>query len=292
MADGVLRALIDGDLMVCVAVVTEAAREARARHHLHSVSASLLGQGLAGGVLLGSLQKSDSRINLQVECDGPLAGFFVDATSTGDCRGYAKNPALEIELGEGPFRWRAALGNSGFLSVLRDIGDEFYRSSVQLEAMDVAGDLDRYFEISDQVATKVAIDVRHDDGEALGAVAGVLVQSLPKGDLKSLQAIGERLRGGLTQALAQGPEVTPRGLLEALFPRATPVIEYPVAFRCTCSRERVMRTMLSLGAKELQEIVDTMGSTAVTCQFCGTRREITLVDLFDLLAQLGVTQPN
>jgi molecular chaperone Hsp33 len=292
MADGVVRALIDGDLMVCVAVVTDAAREARTRHRLQSVSASLLGQGLAGGLLLGSLQKSDSRINLQVECDGPLAGFFVDANSTGDCRGYAKNPALEVELGEGPFRWRAALGNSGFLSVLRDIGKEFYRSSVQLEAMNVGGDLERYFAISDQVPTKVAIDVRHDPGEALGALAGVLVQALPKGDLARLEVIGVRLPGDLTRALDHEAAVTPRGLLEALFPGASPIIEYPVAFRCTCSRERVMRTMLSLGAKELQEIVDTMGSTAVTCQFCGTRREITLVDLFDLLAQLGVTQPN
>jgi molecular chaperone Hsp33 len=69
-------------------------------------------------------------------------------------------------------------------------------------------------------------------------------------------------------------------------------MEYPVAFRCTCSRERVLRTMLSLGAAELQDIVDTMGSTAVTCQFCATKREVSLGDLFDLLAQLGVTQPN
>ncbi len=292
MADGVVRALIEGNLLVSLTVVTEAAREARARHKLQSVSASLLGQGLAGGVLLGSLQKSESRINLQVECDGPLAGFFVDATAGGDCRGYAKNPGLEIELGEGPFRWRAALGNSGFLSVLRDVGEEFYRSSVQLEAMSVAGDLDRYFAISDQVPTRVAIDVRHDAAEVLGAVAGVLVQSLPQGDVKALETIGQTLSTRLTQALQHQPEATPLGLLAELFPGAEPTIEYPVAFRCTCSRERVMRTMLSLGAAELQDIVDTMGSTAVTCQFCATKREITLGDLFDLLAQLGVTQPN
>jgi molecular chaperone Hsp33 len=292
MADGVIRALIEGNLLVSLTVVTEAAREARARHQLRSVSASLLGQGLAGGVLLGSLQKSESRINLQVECDGPLAGFFVDATATGDCRGYVKNPSLQIELGEGPFRWRAALGNSGFLSVLRDVGEEFYRSSVQLEAMSVPGDLDRYFAISDQVPTTVAIDVRHDAGEVLGAVAGVLVQSLPQGDLKALDELGQTLSARLTQALHHQPDATPRGLLAELFPGVEPTIEYPVAFRCTCSRERVMRTMLSLGAAELQDIVDTMGSTAVTCQFCATKREITLGDLFDLLAQLGVTQPN
>jgi molecular chaperone Hsp33 len=292
MADGVIRALLDGNLLVSLAVVTEAAREARARHRLQSVSASLLGQGLAGGVLLGSLQKSESRINLQVECDGPLAGFFVDATATGDCRGYAKNPGLQIELGEGPFRWRAALGNSGFLSVLRDVGHEFYRSSVQLEAMNVAGDLERYFAISDQVPTKVAIDVRHDAGEALGAVVGVLVQSLPNGELKALEDLGHELSARLTQALQHQADATPQGLLGELFPGVEPTMEYPVAFRCTCSRERVLRTMLSLGAAELQDIVDTMGSTAVTCQFCATKREVSLGDLFDLLAQLGVTQPN
>jgi molecular chaperone Hsp33 len=292
MADGVVRGVLPANLKVSLALVTDTAREARARHHLERVSASLLAQGLVGGVLLASLQKGDSRTNLQLECDGPLKGFFVDAGSEGDCRGYAKNPTLDVELGEGPFRWRAALGNSGFLSVLRDLGTEYYRSSVELTAMDVAEDLNHYFTLSDQVLTKVAIEVRQVGDEPLGLVAGVLVQLLPDGDRQALEELSGRLASGLGLALAAQGTQGPGALFAHLFPGVPPMVEYPVAFRCSCSRERALKTIASLGKPEVQHIVDTMGSTAVTCHFCGTKHEVTLIDLLRLLDELGAEPPR
>ena len=292
MADGVIRALLPSNLKVSIAVVTDTAREARARHRLERVSASLLAQGLAGGVLMASLQKGDGRVNLQLECDGPFRGFFVDAGAGGDCRGYAKNPGLDVELAEGPFHWRAALGNSGFLSVLRDLGTEYYRSSVELTAMDVAQDLNRYFALSDQVPTRVAIDVRRAGEEALGVVAGVLVQALPDAEANALEAQGEHLPARLTEALNHEGTMSPRSLLSLLFPGVEAVAEYPVGFRCSCSRERALKTIASLGKTEVQHIVDTLGSTAVTCHFCATKHEVTLVDLLRLLDELGVDRPR
>jgi molecular chaperone Hsp33 len=287
MADGVARALLNGNLTVSVALITDTAREARRRHALAPVSASLVAQGLAGGVLLASLQKNDSRINLQLECDGPFGGFFVDASSTGTVRAYAKNTLVDLELGEGPFRWRGALGNKGFLSVLRDIGPEFYRSSVELLAMNVAEDLTRYFAISDQVPTCVAIELHRLGDEGLGSVAGVVVQALPDAVPGALDQVAKTLAASLTQAIA-AEQPNASALLTALFPTATPLVEVPVVFACTCSKARVLRTLASLGATEIQDIVDTMGSTAVTCHFCGTRHEVTLIDLFALLEELGV----
>lgn len=292
MTDGVVRALLPANLKVSLAVVTDTARDARARHRLERVSATLLAQGFAGGVLMASLQKGDGRINLQLECDGPLKGFFVDAGAEGDCRGYVKNPGLDVELGEGPFRWRAALGNAGFLSVLRDLGTEYYRSSVELKAMDLAADLNHYFAASDQVSTRVAIEVRRVGTEPLGLVAGVLVQLLPDGDPKALEAVGDRLVRGLGQALSAHGVESPRALLAHVFPGVEPLAEYPVAFRCSCSRERALKTIASLGKVEVQHIVDTMGSTAVTCHFCGTKHEVALADLLRLLDELGVERPR
>ncbi len=282
------RALIPGSgLQVSLAVTTHAAREARERHGLKPASAALLAQGLTGGVLLASLQKGEARINLQLQCDGPFSGLFVDAGAAGDVRGYARNPGLEVELGEGAFRWRAALGNAGLLSVLRELGTEYYRSSVELVAMDLAQDLNHYFETSDQVPTRVALDQRRDGEEGLGLVAGVLVQALPEGDVQALERLGTTLAERLGAAVQGGGAATARELLAAVLPQAAFTHEYPVAFRCSCSRERVLRTLASLGRAELQEIVDTLGSTAVTCQFCAARHEVTLPDLLALIDQLG-----
>jgi molecular chaperone Hsp33 len=289
MADGVVRALMQGNLKVIVVVATDTARDARRRHQLKQAAAALLAQGLTGGLLMASLQKGDSRVNLQVECDGPLRGFFVDASASGDCRGYAKNVDVDLEL-DGPFQWRAALGNSGFLSVLRDIGVEYYRSSVQLEAMDVAKDLDHYFVASEQVPTRIALEVLRVGEERLGVVAGVLLQALPDGDRQLLHQLGDGLALRLGQAVQAGAGQSPRDLLAHLFPGVEVLLELPVCFSCTCSKERVLRTLRSLGVRELQDIVDTMGSTAVTCQFCGTKHEVDLLDLMQLLEELGVPQ--
>jgi molecular chaperone Hsp33 len=291
MADAIVRALLeDSNLKVSVAVLTETARDGRRRHHLKAASASLFAQGLLGGALMASLQKGESRINLQLECDGPMRGFFVDAAANGDVRGYVKNPDVDMVLSEGVFQWRAALGNSGFISVLRDVGGEYYRSSVELVSMRLSDDLNYYFKTSDQVATRVALTVQREGTEDLGRVAGVLVQAMPDADVAALERIGRDLETKLHDAAAKLEQLEARALMGELFPGVPVLIETPVRFTCTCSRERALATVENLGVDEVQHVVDTLGSTAVTCQFCGTKHEISLPDLWAMLERLGRPQ--
>jgi molecular chaperone Hsp33 len=133
------------------------------------------------------------------------------------------------------------------------------------------------------VATRVALETRRQGDEGLALVAGVLVQALPDGDLAALEQLGARLDQDLAEAVRAEAVPSGRELLAAVVPTAEFTHDYPVSFRCTCSKERVLQTLLSLGRSELQDIVDTQGSTAVTCQFCATRHEVTLVDLLKLL---------
>ncbi len=186
MADELVSGLLkESDLRVVLVTATGLARRARELHRSAPGSALLMAQGLTAGALMGSLQKSEARINIQLECDGPLRGLFVDADSTGMLRGYVKNPLVSHLGGEGAYHWRPALGNKGFLSVLRDLGGgEYYRSSVELERFDLAKDLERYFTISDQVPSRVYLTVLpEEEGEPLGRVAGLLLQPLPDGDM-------------------------------------------------------------------------------------------------------------
>lgn len=289
--DGVVRALLpEARLRVAVVVCTAAARTARRLHHLRPVSAALLGQGLAAGALLAALTKDEGRLNLQLECDGPLRGLFVDASGRGELRGYVKNPGVDLE-GTGAFRWRPALGNSGFLSVLKDPGHgEPYRSSVQLTAHSLAADLNHYFELSDQVATHVGLEVRADAEEPLGAVAGVLLQALPDGDLAELRRRAEGLDAALASALAARPRGA-RALLQALFPGAEVLAAGPAVWRCACSKQRVLDAIGSLGRAEVQAILDEQGQAAVECQFCRTRHVATRADLEQLLAAAKPPRP-
>lgn len=284
--DARVRALwADKGLTATAVVVTQAAREGQRLHGLHDVSAMLLGQALAAGALLASLQKDQTRVNLQLECDGPLRGLFVDAGEDGGLRGYVKNPYLDVEGNLGPHRWRPALGNSGFLSVLKDLGQtEFYRSSVQLAAMDPAVDLAHYFATSEQVATRVALAVVRAPPEPLGAVAGVVIQALPDGDAAALEALGATLTEQLA-AHAVGTDAA--GLVTRLLPQFAVLKTTPIAWRCTCSKERVLNALGALGVEDLKDLLATRGGAAASCQFCGKRHEASADELRALIAQAG-----
>lgn len=285
-SDVVLKGLLEAtNLSVCVAVVSQVAHEARRRHGLQPVSAALLAQAFAGAAVMAALQKGNSRINLQLECDGALRGLFVDVGVDGSMRGYVKNPLVDVELGES-FRWRAALGNSGFLSVLRDQGGEYYRSSVELTAFELGGDLNRYFEISDQVKTQVAVAVAPRGAEPLGLVAAVLVQAMPQGDVAALERLGRTLQASLDAAVQDDSVDGADALFSRLFPGLVVSQRTPARFQCTCSREKTLSLLASMGKAEIQDIIDTTASTAVTCHFCATKYEVSFPDLLELLEQL------
>ncbi len=295
MIDEAVRALGPGnELNISVVVVTRAAREARRLHLLRATSASLLGRALAGAALLATLQKGKAtHLNLQLECDGPLRGLLVDASTDGSLRGYVKNPLLDVEGFEGPSRFRPAFGNQGFLSVLRDTGDgEFYRSSVELMAMDLSLDLGHYFETSDQVATRLAISVEAVRGEPLGGVAGVLVQALPDTDPGRLDAFAANLQERLDLVLRAEPSATAAQVMRGLFGdgqyEVTSTTE--LAWRCPCSKDRVLNALVVMGVEELTDILEKDGQASATCQFCGRRHIADADDLRALIAHVTATE--
>lgn len=270
---------------VCV-VATEAARHARDVHHALEASAALLAQGLTAAQLLSSLKagKFAPRVNLQLECDGPLRGLYADADGAGGVRGYIKNPLVDIVSSDPQLRWRPALGNAGFLSVLRDLGEgEHFRSSVELVSFDLSSDLTHFFELSEQLPTRVGLSVVGEKDEPLGKVAGLVVQALPDADLRALTDVGERLSGGaLAQALVRFESAT--DVLRAVLPDAVETSRGAVAYRCTCSQERVLQAFAAMGRAEIEKILAEEGKSEATCQFCGKKYQATQAELKALLA--------
>ncbi|WNG33782.1 Hsp33 family molecular chaperone HslO [Archangium violaceum] len=295
MADELVSGLLkETDLRVVLVTTSELVRKARELHRSATASASLMAQGLTAGALLASLQKSDSRVNLQLECDGPLRGLFVDADTAGVLRGYAKNPLVTHVGSEGEYHWRPALGNKGFLSVLRDLGGgEYYRSAVELESFDLAGDLERYFTISDQLPTRVYLTVlptqANGTEEPLGLVAGMLLQPLPNGDQDAFRALGDRLTRDFEPAVRAHAGQGATALLKSLVsqPDLEVMSRYPVSFTCSCSKDRVKRALLSMGRAELEDILAKEGQAEADCHFCTTHYVVTGEEIREILAGMA-----
>lgn len=295
MGDEVVMGLLqEANLRVVSVVSTGVAREAATRHKTRSAASVILGEALTAGALLAALhlQKEGAKVNVQIECDGSLRGLFVEGDAQGTLRGYVKNPLCDLEGAPGTYRWRPALGNSGYLSVLRDPGrGEYQRSAVQLEAFEVASDLERFFAASEQIPTAVGLVTVSTDENLLQAVGGFLVQALPGGSVDEMARLREALRGGsLAEALkAEGESPSAWGLLSRLCGGEAAVevmSRYPIRWHCPCSRERVIRALLTLGPAELRDMVEKEGKAEASCHFCNEEYVLDANELNGLVARL------
>lgn len=286
--DRVCRGLVPNlGLRVVFARVGDTARMSRVLHGLYPTSARLFAEALAAGALLGALQKDENRVNLQLECDGPLGGLFVDADVAGNVRGYVRHPRVSFP-GDAALGARAALGGRGFLSVVREVGaGNFYRSAVELEALDLAGDLRRWFAASEQVATALDLAVVPRGDEPLGDVAGLLVQRLPDGDGAAVEEVRARLAAGaLARAVAAGASA--QDAIRAVVGDGFELLgDLELAYRCGCSQERARAAVSALGREGIADVLAKERQAVITCEFCRSRYVVPEAELRDLARRLA-----
>jgi len=272
--DVLLRGLLPGPgLRVLFVRAGDLSRMARMLHGLAPTSAVIFGEALAAGLLLGALQKDRTRVNLSLEVDGPISGLLVDADAEGNVRGRVRQPAVHFP-GDPSVGPRAALGGSGTLSVLRDLGaGEFYRGSVEFVPGTLTENLRRYFAASEQVGSALDVRVLPVGTEPLGEVAGLLVQRLPEGDAAALEAVRARLEGGaLAEALALGRPAVETAE-RVVGPGLQVLAELPVSYTCACTRERAVNAVTALGLEGILEVLDQEQERelVIDCEFCRKR---------------------
>ena len=288
MKDRLVRGLLPGaGARVVFARVGDTARMSRVLHGLYPTAAHLFAEGLAAGLLLAALQKDRARVNLQVQSDGPVGGIFVDARPDGEVRGYVRGASVHFP-GDPRLGARAALGGAGTLSVIRDQGDgQFYRGSVELEAMEIAADLRRYFAESEQVDTAVDLQVVRRGDEPLGDVCGLLVQKLPDGDAAAVQRVRERLAGGALAAALAAPVSAQEAIRAAAGEGFDLLADQEVAYVCGCSQDRARSAVAVLGAEGVAEILSSEGQAVVTCEFCRQRYVVGERELREIQGRLA-----
>ena len=287
MSDRLLRGLVPrAGLRVAFARVSDTARMVRVLHGLYPTASALFGEALAAGALLGALQKDHARVNLQLSCDGPIAGLLVDADAEGNVRGYVRRPQVHF-VGDPAQGVRAALGGAGFLSVVRDLGKgQFYRSAVPLEAMDLAADLRRWFASSEQVGTAFDLAVVPAGDEPLGEVAGIVVQRLPDGDDAAVAGARDRLAAGaLAAGLRTGAHA--QEIIAAICGDGFELLaDTEVAYRCGCSHERARVAVSALGVDGIADVIAHEGRAEITCEFCRKRYVVEEPELREISARL------
>ena len=267
-------ALAAGDSVRIVAARTTAVvASAQRRHGCSPTVTAALGRLLTGAALMGSFLKGRERITLQVNGKGPVRGIVAEVSAGGKVRGYPLRPRAELPLNAaGKFDVGGVIG-AGYLHVTRsfDTGQP-YTSAVPLASGEIGDDLAHYFAHSEQVPSVVGVGVLANP-EGVIAAGGFLAHLLPGADEATIGVLEANVRALPHVSTLIRERVSPEQIVErvagALGSRVTHVS--PVAFACTCSRERVIRVLLGLGASELDQMAQADNDTEVTCDFCGQR---------------------
>ena len=286
-SDEVVRCVLEGlPVRIVAATTTAAVREAARRHEAGPAATLALSRGLTAGLLLATLTKDDERVTLQILGDGPLGGVTVDATAAGAVRAYVKNPGggLKPLAGARP-SLAAALGRTGLVNVIRDVGfREPFSGQISLATGEIDEDVEAYLEKSEQVVSALACDTLVRPDGAIDFAAGILVQALPGSEGAALVAAASVLMAGgeFLRALA-GARRDGEGVVAAMLGERLGKVQVldrrPVRFQCPCSRARAGTSLALLGEAELAAMILDDGKAEVICNFCRARYEFDEAEL-------------
>ena len=251
------------------------------------MATAALGRLLTAGCMMGSMLKGDKDIlTLQVKGTGPLQGMTVTADSKGNVKGYAVNPQVLLHANaKGKLDVAGAVGE-GFLTVIKDMGlKEPYSGQTQLQTGEIAEDITYYFATSEQTPSSVGLGVLMEKDNTVKQAGGFILQLMPFAEESVIARLERNLSGieSVTGLLEQGngPRRLLGILLDGLEPEYTDTL--PASFYCDCNKKKVERVIISIGQKEIQEMIEEGQEIEVNCQFCGSHYKFGVDELKLLL---------
>ena len=284
MTDYMVRATAANAQIRAFAVTSrETVERARSAHNLSPVVTAALGRLMTGGLMMGSMLKGEKdMLTLQIGGAGPVHGLTVTADSLGNVKGYADNPqAMMPPNSLGKLDVGGVIG-AGVLTVIKDMGlKEPYSSTIELATGEIGDDLTYYFATSEQIPSSVALGVLMEKNNTVKQAGGFIIQLMPFTSEEVIAKLEEKLThmSPVTTLLEEGR--TPEQILETVLGDMDLEITdtMPVQFHCNCSKERVEKVLLSLGKKELQNLIDEGQDVELNCHFCNTNYVFTVEEL-------------
>ena len=292
MNDQILQGLLKENTIRFAAITgKELVTEAQRIHALSRTATAALGRELLMVAMMAGQLKNDTDSVSAILSGGGPGGNLVCVGRKGPfVKGCAGDPGYELPpKANGKLDVSGYVGKNGKLTVVRDLSlKEPYVGMCHLISGEVAEDFAEYFTASEQQPSLVYLGVRLEplSGRVLGA-GGLLIQPLPDCPEQNVDYVLSKAQAipRLTEHLSEGESL--RDIVLSLFPEGGTAFtdELHPAYKCDCSRERMERALLSLGQKELTEILEEDGRAELSCHFCNSKYTFTRSELEALLRE-------
>lgn len=288
MTDYIVRATAaNAQIRAFAATTRQTVEKGRTVHDTSPVMTAALGRLLTAGAMMGSMLKGDNDVlTLQIRGDGPAKGITVTADAKANVKGYVVEPQVILPPNDkGKLDVSGAIGR-GFLSVIKDMGlKEPYMGQTELQTGEIAEDLTYYFATSEQIPSAVGLGVLMEKDNTVKQVGGFIIQLMPFAEEEVIEKLEKNLAKvtSVTKLLDDGN--TPEQILELLLGDMELEIldTIPTQYYCNCSKERVEKAIVSIGRKEINEMIQDGKPIEVKCHFCNTAYNFSVEDLKEII---------
>ncbi len=288
MKDYIVRATAaDNQIRAFAATTRNLVEHARSVHNTSPVATAALGRLLTAGAMMGSMMKgTDDLLTLQIKSDGPIGGITVTADSKANVKGYVYHP--EVMLPPSP-KGKLDVGGAlrpGILSVIKDMGlKEPYVGQTELVSGEIAEDITYYYAVSEQVPSSVALGVLMNKENTVRQAGGFIIQLMPFAEEEVIRKLEEKIAGLPSITSLLEAENTPESILTTILgDMGLSILDtMDTSFYCNCTKERVEKAIVSIGKKEIQEMIDENETIEVNCHFCNSKYHFDVDDLKEII---------
>jgi molecular chaperone Hsp33 len=287
----IIRAITsDGQIVAFGIDSTEIVNCAADIHKPSPVMTAALGRLLTVTSMMGIMLKGeDESVTVRISGDGPSGQLTAISDSAGNVRGFANNPTVDLPLNSyGKLDVSGAVGKTGTVSVAKDLRlKEPYCGQTPIVSGEIAEDITNYFAASEQTPTICALGVLVDTDLSVKAAGGYIIQLLPFADPSVIDRLENNLKNVKPVTTMIDSGLTSKDIICKVLDGFEVEImdETDVEYKCTCSRERIEKALVSLGGKELSDMIAEQGSAEVNCHFCNSSYKFTKSELETLLMQ-------
>lgn len=291
MSDYLVKALAyEGFVRAYAVNATETVGEAQERHDTWNTSSAALGRTMIGALMLGAMLKGEDKMTVKIEGNGPAGAIVVDSNGKGEVKGYIKNPHISLPLNEiGKIDVRGAVGTEGMFTVTKDLGlKEPFSGQTPIVSGEIGEDFTYYLAVSEQIPSAVGVSVLVDTDDSIKIAGGFMIQIMPGASDEIIDQIEVRLKetARISTLLDEGQ--TPEEILQNLL--GTDDVEFletmPVQFKCDCSKEKFASAIITLGAEQIQELIDQDHGAEAVCAFCNNKYKYSEADLYELKQEI------
>ena len=292
MKDKIIKALAhNGKISITCANTTNLVEEARKIHDLSPVATAAFGRLLTIASIMGNEMKNQNdKLTIQIKGNGPIGTMLVTANNIPQVKGYVGDAHVDLPLNEfGKLDVGEAVGHEGYINVIKDIGlKEPYIGVSPLVSGEIAEDFANYFVNSEQRQAAVALGVLV-DRNGVKSAGGYLITPMPDATEEEISKVEQAIfnAGAMSKMLDENlslediaKKVTGDENIEILEDNITP------EYKCDCSKEHMKDALISIGKKDLEEILKEDGKAELMCHFCNKKYTFTKEELEEIILEI------